>query len=112
MGPSILAAAGTTVAAALVMLFCSTQFFAKFATILLVTMLYATIGSFIFYVVLLDLFGPSEPTKMFDLCWKRIVRNKEDKKEIDGTATTRIAVDSPASTPTQETRGWGSRGKM
>ena len=46
MGPIILAAAGITVAAALVMIFCSsTPFFTKFTTILLGTMFYATIGS-------------------------------------------------------------------
>merc|ERR1712238_168777 len=99
-GPSILAAAATTVVAASVMLFCSTPFFTKFSTILLVTMLYATIGSFIFYIVLLDLFGPSEPSKMFDLFLKRIVRNKEDKKAIDVTSQTSIAVDTPAGTQT------------
>jgi len=80
MGPSILAAAATTVAAACVMLFCSTPFFTKFATILLVTMLYSTIGSFIFYVVLVDLFGPAEPTKLFDLCWNRITGKKKDEE--------------------------------
>jgi len=105
MGPSILAAAATTVVAASVMLFCSTPFFTKFSTILLVTMLYATIGSFIFYVVLLDLFGPSEPSKMFDLFLKRIVRNKEDEKAIDVTSQTSNAVDTPAGTPTQTGMG-------
>jgi len=80
MGPSILAAALTTVAAACVMLFCSTPFFTKFATILLVTILYATVGSFIFFVVLVDLFGPAEPTKLFDACWNRITGKKKDEE--------------------------------
>ena len=86
MGPSILAAASTTVAAACVMLFCSTPFFTKFATILLVTILYATIGSFIFYIVIVDLFGPAEPTKLFDACWNRIVGKKEKKEDTEVSA--------------------------
>jgi len=82
MGPSILAASSTTIAAACVMLFCGTPFFIKFATILLVTILYATVGSFIFYIVMVDIFGPAEPTKLFDLCWNRITgKTVEDKTD-------------------------------
>lgn len=66
MGPSILAAALTTLSAAVVMLFCKVVFFTKFAMILLVTILHATIGSFVVYIVLCDLFGPAEPTKLID----------------------------------------------
>jgi len=80
MGPSILAAAVTTLMAASVMLICTTPFFTKFATILLVTISYAMIGSFVFYVILIDLFGPAEPTKVFDLCWERITKVKLKKQ--------------------------------
>jgi len=66
MGPSILAAALTTISAAFVMLFCSVVFFTKFAMILFMTIIHATIGSFVVYIVLNDLFGPSEPTKFID----------------------------------------------
>jgi 5-methyltetrahydrofolate--homocysteine methyltransferase len=66
MGPSILAAAATTFAAAVVMLFCKVVFFTKFAMILLMTILHATIGSFVVYIVLNDIFGPAEPTKFID----------------------------------------------
>jgi len=34
--------------------------------ILLMTIVHATIGSFVIYIVLTDLFGPSEPTKLID----------------------------------------------
>lgn len=92
MGPSILAAAFTTFAAAIAMLFCTVVFFTKFALILLMTILHATIGSFIIYLVLSDTFGPSEPTKLFDnivmkmkqkCCGKRgdTSTNIEDGKE-------------------------------
>ena len=36
------------------------------AMILLMTIVHATIGSFVIYIVLTDLFGPSEPTKLID----------------------------------------------
>ena len=58
MGPSILAAAFTTFAAATVMLFCKVTIFTKFALILLMTILHATLGSFVVYIVLADSFGP------------------------------------------------------
>jgi len=66
MGPSILAAAATTFAAAIVMLFCKVVFFTKFAMILFMTILHATIGSFVVYIVLNDIFGPAEPTRFID----------------------------------------------
>lgn len=66
MGPSILAAAATTFAAAIVMLFCKVIFFTKFAMILLMTILHATVGSFVVYIVFNDIFGPAEPTKLAD----------------------------------------------
>lgn len=78
MGPSILAAALTTMSAAVVMLFCKITFFTKFAMILLMTILHATIGSFVVYIVLNDLFGPSEPTRMIDRLIARITGKKTD----------------------------------
>jgi len=77
MGPSILAAAVTTFAAATVMLFCQVVFFTKFAMILLMTILHATIGSFVVYLVLSDLFGPAEPTRIVDKVTK-CNRNEHD----------------------------------
>ena len=86
MGPSILAAAFTTFAAAIAMLFCTVTFFTKFALILLMTILHATVGSFVVYLVLTDSFGPSEPTKLFDSLitkCKGVGGNKEEEEKID-----------------------------
>lgn len=66
MGPSILAAGVTTFSASIVMMFCKVVFFTKFALILLMTVVHATIGSFVVYIVFGDVFGPSEPTKLYD----------------------------------------------
>merc|ERR1712038_2060348 len=55
-----------TFAAAITMLFCQITFFNKFALILLMTILHATLASFIIYLVCTDCFGPSEPTKFVD----------------------------------------------
>ena len=69
MGPSILAAAFTTVCAAAIMLFTVVTFFRRFATILFYTIIQATVGSFIVYLTLSDTIGPSQPTYIFD--WVR-----------------------------------------
>lgn len=66
MGPSILAAAFTTICAAIVMLFTVITFFTKFAQILFYTILMATAGSFIVFLTLTDIFGPSNPTALVD----------------------------------------------
>jgi hypothetical protein len=66
MGPSILAAAFTTIVSAIVMFFCVITFFTKFATILFFTIIMATCGSFIVFITLTDLFGPSRPTFLVD----------------------------------------------
>jgi len=85
MGPSILAAAATTFSAATVMLFCKITFFTKFASILFMTMLHATIGAFVGFLVLADLFGPSEPTKLVDTqlakCFHKNKSKSEDNNE-------------------------------
>lgn len=83
MGPSILAAAVTTFSAATVMLFCQVIFFTKFAMILLVTIFQATLGSFVIFIVLNDLFGPSEPTKLIDSCVTKISGKGADKTHAD-----------------------------
>jgi predicted RND superfamily exporter protein len=66
MGPSILASAATTVAAALIMLFTEISFFRKFATVLFLTILHSTIAGFIVFIVFTDTFGPAQPTKLVD----------------------------------------------
>ena len=66
MGPSILAAAFTTFAAALVMLFTVISFFEKFAVILFLTIAQSTVGSFVVFLVVVDCIGPSNPTSTVD----------------------------------------------
>lgn len=74
MGPSILAAAFTTFAAALLMLFTVIIFFRKFAIILFMTILQATLGSFVVFLAITECVGPAEPTYVFD----RVCGNKGD----------------------------------
>jgi hypothetical protein len=66
MGPSILAAGVTTISAAIIMLFTIISFFQKFALILFMSIIQATIGSFIIFLVLTDCIGPSNPTYLVD----------------------------------------------
>lgn len=54
MGPSILAAAFTTLAAAVVMLFTVISFFQKFAVILFLTIAQSTVGSFVVFLTMVD----------------------------------------------------------
>ncbi len=66
MGPSIVGATVTTFAVAFMMLFCKIIFFIKFAQLLIVTICYALFGSFVFFVVIMDIFGPETPTAFMD----------------------------------------------
>lgn len=94
MGPSILAAGFTTISAAIVMLFTVITFFQKFALILLLTILQATIGAFIVFLTMADCIGPSDPTALMDrlLNWcKRKYQSKDSepaKSSNDETQTT------------------------
>ncbi|CAJ1969356.1 unnamed protein product [Cylindrotheca closterium] len=94
MGPSILAAGVTTIAAAIIMLFTVINFFQKFALILFMTIIQATVGSFIVFLTLTDCVGPSNPTYMADLIKAKLgFGGSEDdsvtpKKKRDGTELT------------------------
>lgn len=66
MGPSVLAAAFTTMAGSVAMLFCVVTFFQKFAIVLFFTIVQATVGSFLIFLTLTDTLGPSQPTYMAD----------------------------------------------
>ena len=66
MGPSILATAVCTILSAIVMLWTVISFFQKFALILCFTVLQASVGAFVFFLVLADCVGPSNPTWLFD----------------------------------------------
>jgi predicted RND superfamily exporter protein len=81
MGPSILAAAVTTFSAAIAMLFCKVTFFIKFALILLMTIIHATVGSFVVYLVCTVTFGPAEPTKWMDSLLSQCSKNEKEGPE-------------------------------
>jgi hypothetical protein len=66
MGPSILAAAVTTIAAALVMMFTKIIFFQRFAVILFYSLIMGLFGAVFVFLVLLDTIGPAEPTVLID----------------------------------------------
>jgi hypothetical protein len=90
MGPSILAAAFTTIAAATIMLFTVISFFVKFATVLFLTIIMATSGSFIMFLTLTDCFGPAEPTYVMDCLSQKLAsfcnkRQINDKEDVGGT---------------------------
>lgn len=73
MGPSVLAAAFTTGASAVVMIFTTILFFEKFAFVLFFSILQSTAAAFIVYCVLTVSLGPSHPTTFIDglLCQSR-----------------------------------------
>ena len=91
MGPSILAAAFTTICAATVMIFTVIAFFQKFAVILFFTILQATVGSFVFFMTLADCIGPSRPTYLVDLCVEK-TRSCCCKKQTSKTKTRQAAT--------------------
>lgn len=104
MGPSILAAAFTTMAGAMIMLFCVITFFTKFAFVLFFAIVQATIGSFVFFLTLTDCIGPVEPTAMAD----RLVQSckGENSESADGeSASTSPSTSNreivPTTAPTQ-----------
>jgi len=72
MGPSILAAAFTSIAGAMIMLFTTITFFQKFALVLFLTIIHATVGSFIVFLSMAVCLGPSQPTyfsdRIFEAC--------------------------------------------
>jgi len=83
MGPSILAAAFTTFAAAVVMIFTEITFFYKFAVMLFMTIIHSVIGCMVVFLVLCDCFGPAEPTKGYDTI-KAMMFGKASKNDKDG----------------------------
>jgi len=79
MGPSILATAATTFFSAIVMLFCTITFFRKFALVLFLAVIMATIGSFVFFITLTNCFGPTNPTYLVDKCLSPCFGKKEGR---------------------------------
>ncbi|GAX18141.1 hypothetical protein FisN_25Hh123 [Fistulifera solaris] len=93
MGPSILAAAFTTVAAAVIMLFTSLIFFVKFATILLSTIIQTTVASFLVFLVIADVFGPSKPASFVQALWSMVKGAEEASKSVDEESSRLSIVD-------------------
>jgi protein dispatched 1 len=85
MGPSILAAGFTTIAGAILMLFCMISFFRQFAQILFFTILMSTIGTFVVLLSLIDILGPREPRYLFDKLYGYFNNNlaKENTVVVD-----------------------------
>jgi len=81
MGPSILAAAFTTLCAAAIMFGTVIEFFQKFAVILFFSVLQATVASFVVYLTLSDTIGPSNPTYLFDLATEKCRKNESGQNE-------------------------------
>jgi hypothetical protein len=76
MGPSILATAFTTIFSALIMLFTVITFFQKFALILFLTVVQASIGSFLLLLTMTDCIGPTNPTYLVDKVKERWARRR------------------------------------
>jgi len=78
MGPSILAAAVTTVAGALIMFACTITFFTRFAQILFFAIVQSLLGSFVGFLTMTDSIGPSAPTYFFDKLEEKCSRQDDD----------------------------------
>ncbi len=104
MGPSVLAASLTTICAAAVMLFCIIIFYVRFAQVLLLSILMATVGSFIVFLTLTDIFGPSDPSSLSDCFHARLfgkIKNKANRERIESLST--VSLSPPASEAGGET---------
>jgi len=71
-------------AAATIMLFTIITFFVKFAVILFLTVVQATVGSFIVFLTLADTFGPSQPTFVVDWISAKLCGSSDTAEEGDG----------------------------
>jgi hypothetical protein len=75
MGPSILAAAFTTICSAIIVLSTFVSLFQKFARVLFYTVIMATLGSMIVFISLTTYFGQSEPTFFIDSLTEKLKRS-------------------------------------
>ena len=84
MGPSVLAAAFTTVASAVIMLATKILFFQKFAYVLFFSVVQATFGAFVFFSILVDCIGPSHPTWLMDwICSQCSSKEETAQEDLD-----------------------------
>ena len=94
MGPSILAAAFTTIASATIMLFTVITFFQKFALILFFTVIQATVGSFVVFLAMSICLGPSDPTHLIDKLTNRFTSRDPGDSDSDLKDETEVARDA------------------
>jgi len=90
MGPSILAAAFTTICSAAIMLFTVISFFQQFALILFYTIIQATVGSFVVFTAFADCVGPSNPTYLVDSLFSSKANNEMKEKETISKETKKV----------------------
>lgn len=95
MGPSILAAAFTTLAGATIMMFCVITFFTKFALCLFFTIIQSTLGSFVFFLTLTDCIGPTQPTYLVDKMISKCTGNDNDGEGGNSAAKAESFTGSP-----------------
>jgi hypothetical protein len=92
MGPSILAAAFTTIFSAVVMLFCVITFFQKFSLVLCFGIIQSTVGAFVFFITLVDCIGPCEPTQLVDNLLAQCPWVKANAKQLVSDADSTLEV--------------------
>ena len=68
------------------MLFTIIEFFQKFALILFMTMIQATIGSFVVFLAFTDSIGPSNPTYLVDRATECIFGKKDTDESMKKNA--------------------------
>merc|ERR1712113_604130 len=100
----ILAAGFTSLAGAVIMLFTGITFFQKFALVLFLTIVQATIGSFVVFLVMTDCIGPNEPTHLVDRALEAAGCKSSTASETDGEpATTTTETAKTTTTLTTQT---------
>jgi len=83
MGPSIGCSFLTTFIASLIMLLCEFLFFSYFGVVLVLTMLLALGTTFIGFAVVLDIFGPSEPSRFVEVNLEKLhYYFKKDRENV------------------------------
>jgi hypothetical protein len=93
MGPSILAAAFTTIFSAVVMLFCVITFYQKFSLVLCFGIIQSTVGAFVFFITLVDCIGPCEPTQLVDNLLAQcpwVVSDSDSSSEVNPDQCTKV----------------------
>lgn len=102
MGPSILAAAFTTMAGAAIMLACVITFFTKFAMILFFTIVQSVLGSFVVFLTLTDCIGPIQPTYWADRIAEKFKGNESGSRDKEVSFTREFSEPSDSTDKQEE----------